>query len=139
MDKWDGYAVSRDRLYRRLLETRAPNPVVLSGDVHAHFGADLKLDFLDPRSQTVGVELTNTSITSNGDGSEVTGNWEQTRPDNPHIKYHSARRGYIACTATAKTLRADFRVLDRVTVPGEPVRTAGTLVIEAGKPGATLA
>ena len=34
MDKWDGYAASRNRLYARLRETKAPNPIVLSGDVH---------------------------------------------------------------------------------------------------------
>jgi len=139
MDKWDGYTASRQRLYARLLETRAPNPVVLSGDVHVHYGADLKLDFSDPRSATVGVEFTNTSITSGGDGAEVAATWEQIRPDNPHIKYHSARRGYIACTATPATMRADFKVLDRVTVPDSPERTGGSLVVEAGRPGASTA
>ena len=42
MDKWDGYAASRSRLFARLKETRAPNPVVLSGDVHLHYGSDLE-------------------------------------------------------------------------------------------------
>jgi hypothetical protein len=32
-------------------------------------------------------------------------------------------------------MRAEFRVLDRVTVPDAPVRTGGTLVVEAGRPG----
>ena len=32
MDKWDGYVAARQRLYGRLLETHAPNPIVLSGD-----------------------------------------------------------------------------------------------------------
>jgi alkaline phosphatase D len=135
MDKWDGYTASRDRLYRRLVETRTPNPVVLSGDVHQHYGADLKMDYLDPRSQTVGVELTNTSITSGGDGSDVSATWERFRTDNAHIKYHSSRRGYIACTATPAALRADFKVIDRVTVPDEPARTGGAFVVEAGHPG----
>ena len=71
MDKWDGYVASRQRLYARLKETKAPNPIVLSGDVHVHYGADLKLDFENPRSETVGVEFTNTSVTSGGDGAEV--------------------------------------------------------------------
>ena len=123
---------SRQRLYARLHETRAPNPIVLSGDVHVHYGADLKLDFTDPRSATVGAEFTNTSITSGGDGADVGATWEQIRPDNPHIKYHSARRGYIACTATPALMRADFKVLDRVTVPDSPERTGGSLVVEAG-------
>lgn len=139
MDKWDGYVASRNRLYARLKETQAANPLVLSGDVHNHFGSDLKLDFANPESPTIGVELTNTSITANGDGSDVSPSWIQTRPDNPHIKYHSARRGYIACTATPQTLRADFKVLEKVTVPDLPVRIGGSLVVEAGRPGASTA
>ena len=139
MDKWDGYGAARQRLYARLRETRAPNPIVLSGDVHLHYGADLKLDFTDPRSETVGVEFTNSSITSGGDGAEVGATWEQIRPDNPHIKFHSARRGYIACTATPTGMRADFKVLDRVTIPDAAERNGGSLVVEAGRPGASTA
>ena len=135
MDKWDGYAASRQRLYAHLRDTRAPNPVVLSGDVHMHYGADLKMDFADLRSETVGVEFTNTSVTSGGDGADVSATWEQIRPDNPHIRYHSARRGYIACTATPAHLRADFKIFDRVTVPDAPERTGASLVVEAGRPG----
>jgi alkaline phosphatase D len=138
MDKWDGYAASRQRLYARLKETRAPNPIVLSGDVHVHYGADLKIDFENSRSETVGVEFTNTSVTSGADGAEVGATWERVRGDNPHIKYHSARRGYIACTATPTTMRADFKVLDRVTVPDAAERTGGSLVVEAGRPGASV-
>jgi len=135
MDKWDGYTASRDRLYARLKETNAPNPIVLSGDVHVHYGADLKLDYREPRSQTIGVEFTNTSISSGSDGAEVSAAWEQIRRDNPHIKYHSARRGYVACTATPASMRADFRVLDKVTIRDLPVKTGGSLVVEAGRPG----
>ncbi|HSC28655.1 MAG TPA: alkaline phosphatase D family protein, partial [Vicinamibacterales bacterium] len=138
MDKWDGYVAARQRLYERLRETKAPNPVILSGDVHVHYGADLKMDFEDPTSPTVGVEFTNTSISSGGDGADVSGNWEPTRGDNPHIKYHSARRGYIACTATPATMRADFRILERVSVADAPDRIGGSLIVEAGRPGASL-
>lgn len=138
MDKWEGYLAARNRLYARLKETRAPNPVLLSGDVHQHYGSDLKLDYLDPRSETVGVELTNTSISSSGDGADESDEWARIKGDNPHIKYHSGHRGYIACTATPATMRADFKILDRVTVRGRPVRTGGSLVVEAGLPGATI-
>jgi alkaline phosphatase D len=135
MDKWDGYVASRQRLYARLKETKAPNPLLISGDVHAHYGADLKVDFASPASETVGAEITNSSITSGGDGSEVAGNWEAIRPDNPHIKYHGNRRGYISCAATQATLTAEFKVVEKVSVPDQPIRTGGTLVQEAGSPG----
>jgi alkaline phosphatase D len=137
MDKWDGYSATRQRLFARLAEAKAPNPIVLSGDVHMHYGAELKRDFADPSSATVGVEFTNSSITSGGDGSEVAATWERLRPLNPHIKLHSNRRGYVSCTATQSTMRADFKVIDRVTTPGAPTRSTGALVVEAGRAGAT--
>ena len=59
------------RVYEQLKSSGAANPIVLSGDVHAHYGADLKMDFADEKSETVGVEFTNSSITSGGDGSDV--------------------------------------------------------------------
>jgi alkaline phosphatase D len=137
MDKWDGYVASRQRLYARLKETKARNPIVLSGDVHTHWGADLKLDFADERSETVGVEFTNTSISAGGDGSDVAVTWERMKGANPHVKYHSARRGYVSCAATRETMRADFRILERVSTPGLPAQTGGSLVVEAGRPGAS--
>jgi alkaline phosphatase D len=135
MDVWDGYVPARQRLYSRLKETRASNPVILSGDVHVHFGADLKMDYADPKSETIGVEFTNTSISASGDGADVAANWEQIRSANPHIRYHSARRGYIACTATPDTMRADFKVMERVTIPEAPIRIGGSLIVEAGRKG----
>jgi alkaline phosphatase D len=99
----------------------------------------LKLDYENPKSETVGVEFTNTSLTSGGDGAEVSGNWEAIRGDNPHIKYHSARRGYIACTATPQQIKAEFRVFDRVSVADAPERVGGALIVEAGRPGVSTA
>ena len=103
--------------------------------MHQHYGADLKMDFTDPRSATVGTEFTNTSITTGGDGADVGTSWEATRADNPHIKYHSNRRGYIACTATPETLRADFKIIDKVSMPDLPARIGGSMVVHAGRPG----
>jgi alkaline phosphatase D len=107
--------------------------------VHQHYASDLRIDFADPRSPIVGVEFTNSSITSGGDGTDVSADWEQVRGQNPHIKYHSNRRGYVACTATPSLMRADFRVVDAVRVPGAPLRTSGTMIVEAGKGGLTPA
>lgn len=135
MDKWDGYTAARDRLFARIVETRAANPVILSGDVHVHYAADLRRDFTRPESPVIGVELTNSSITSNGDGAEHAADWATLQQHNPHLRFHSARRGYIACTVTPSELRADFQVVDRVTTPGAPERTAGRWVVEAGRPG----
>ena len=102
MDKWDGYTPSRQRLYQPAeRDTKAAESDRAVGRrAHCTACADLKTGLREPRSATVGVEFTNSSITSGGDGSDVTAAWERMRADNPHITYHSNKRGYIACTAT---------------------------------------
>jgi alkaline phosphatase D len=135
VDKWDGYVESRNRLFAHLRDSKTPNPIVLSGDVHAHWCADLKADFRNPRSPTIGVEFTNSSVTSGGDGTDVQPTWEAMHRDNPHITFHGNKRGYVACTASAHAMRADFRIVDRVTVPNQPARTARSMIVEAGRPG----
>jgi alkaline phosphatase D len=135
MDSWNGYVPARSRLYSQIVETQAPNPIVISGDIHEHYAADLKQDFTNPASPTIAVEFTNTSITAGGDGQDVGGVWRQIKDDNPHIKFHSQRRGYISCTAAPATLRAEFKTFERVTVPDLPTRTTAAFVVEAGKPG----
>ncbi len=135
MDKWDAYTVARQRLMERLRETQAPNPVVLSGDVHLAYAAELKMDYRNPDSETVGVEFTGTSVSSSGDGSDVTADWDTVKGDNPHIKYHSARRGYTAFVTTATEMRAEYKIIDKVTVPNQPIRPGATVIATAGKPG----
>jgi alkaline phosphatase D len=139
VDKWDGYAESRKRLFTHLRDASVRNPIVLSGDVHTGWCADLKADFADPASPTIGVEFTNTSVTSGGDGTDTQPTWEAMRSDNPHITFHSNKRGYLACAATASAMQADFRVVDKVSVPKQPARTARSMIVPAGRPGSATA
>ncbi len=139
MDKWDAYTVARSRLMNRLKETQAPNPVALSGDVHLAYASDLKMDYRNPNSETVGVEFTGTSISSAGDGADVSATWETIKGDNPHIKYHSGRRGYTAFGVTQNEMRAEYKIVDRVTIPNQPIRLGATAVVVAGKPGISMA
>ena len=68
-DQWDAYRASRQRVLAGIHANGTPNPVVLTGDIHQHYAADLLLDFDDPASPIVGSELCGTSVTSGGDGS----------------------------------------------------------------------
>ena len=50
MDRWDGYPAAQTRLMSFLDRARPPNPVVVTGDIHSNWAADLKADFRDPAS-----------------------------------------------------------------------------------------
>ena len=129
MDMWDGYPAARARLLDALGE--CANPVVITGDIHTHWAADLKQDFSNPRSASVGVELVGTSITSGGDGEHVT-----TPPAaiqaNPHVHFFDNERGYVSVTLDRDLCRAEFRTVPFVTRPGAPLVTRATFVSEAG-------
>ncbi len=49
VDAWDGYQVARDRLMTFLADNSIANPVVLTGDIHSSWAADLKSDFTERR------------------------------------------------------------------------------------------
>ncbi len=134
MDAWDGYVASRDRILGGAI-ARGVAPVVLTGDVHRHYAADLKADFEDPDSPTVGVELVTSSVTSGGNGSDRTPATDTQLAENPHIRFASTQRGYVRARVSRQELRADFRVLPFVDQPNAPVTTRQSFVVDAGETG----
>ena len=136
MDAWDGYLGSRDRILGFIAERRIANPIVISGDVHNNWLADLKADFSDPDSPTVGTEFVGTSITSGGDGADTNPRAQGIVAENPHIKFFNGQRGYVRCVLTPESFRADYRVLPFVSRRGAPIETRASFVVENGRPGA---
>jgi len=135
MDKWDGYDATRQRLFQAMAELKTRNPIVLSGDVHTHWAADLHAVAEDPSSTIIGTELTATSITSGGDGSDGLAIWSKIQSDNPHIHHHSNHRGYLVSEVTNDLWRANFKAVDRITEPGHALRSERSVVIERGQAG----
>jgi alkaline phosphatase D len=132
-DGWDGYPAARARLVESMIAHRLANPIVIGGDVHAFYVADVKQDFDAPRSPTVASEICGTSITSQGPASarlEVLG------AANPHLKLADGRvRGYVAMTLAPSRAEADLRVVETVKQPGAAIRTLARVAIAAGRPG----
>lgn len=135
MDSWDGYVASRDRITRGWLAAGVRNPVVLTGDVHAHWASDLKLDYADPTSRTVGTELVCSSITSGGNGADSVPSDHPMLGINPHLRFYNNQRGFVRTKITNDQLKADFEVLPYVTTPDAPAYTRASFVIEDRVPG----
>ena len=136
-DGWDGYPAARQRLLDGVVQRKLGGVVVLGGDVHSHYVADLKADFNDPASTAIATEFCGSSISSLGIA--------QTRIDaarafNPHIRYgRSDQRGYMRFTLDARQLQAQIRVVDDALDPSSGITTAARFVVEAGRPGAVPA
>ena len=139
MDQWSGYEHARNRILNHLHDRRISNPVVLTGDIHSNWVADLKLKWFDQNSPTVGAEFVGTSISSGGDGADTQPAVEAYLPENPHVHFYNNQRGYVRCTVTPERWQSDYRVVPFVSKPGAPVQTRASFIVENGQPGAKKA
>jgi alkaline phosphatase D len=132
-DDWNGYPASRARLLRHIHDAKVENVAVLTGDIHAFFQNDLKLDFADPGSPTVAAEFVGTSVTSSSPPYDY---FMKAVRENPHIKFFDNRvRGYVSMDLTQKQCTARFQAVSDVKDPNATVSTLQTFVVEDG-PGA---
>jgi alkaline phosphatase D len=139
MDQWPGYVSERQRLIQFLSERQVRNPIVLTGDYHANWVNDLRLDDRRSNSPVVAAEFVGTSISSEGNGARFPKDWQAILAENPCVRFFNGERGYIRCTVTPDEWRSDFRTVPYVSRPGAPIVTRATYVVESGRPGAELA
>ncbi|MEP7300365.1 MAG: alkaline phosphatase D family protein [Caldimonas sp.] len=136
-DAWDGYAASRNRLLGVVAERKVPGVVVLGGDVHSNYVADLKADFDDPKAKVVASEFCGTSITSL---SLPQSRVDAALPLNPHIRFGRAdQRGYMSFELDAAQLRVRLQTVDNPLDPASGITTAARYVVDAARPGPVAA
>lgn len=133
MDKWDGAVAARDRLFAAAEAARLANLIVVTGDVHYNWAAELKKDFADEKSATLGVEFVATSVTSLGDGFDINDRFRALMRQDPHIKFFNGQRGYVRHVVTPQRWQADFQVLDKVSVPDGRLATRKSCIVENGR------
>jgi alkaline phosphatase D len=132
-DGWDGYPVARRRLLEGIAARRPANPVVIGGDVHSYWAAELKTDFDDLNSPVVASEFCGSSITSDGPAQTAI---DALLPENPHVKYARGDwRGYVRVEMRPAQLRADFRAMETVKVADAACNTIASFAVESGRLG----
>jgi alkaline phosphatase D len=133
-DGWDGYAAARARLLDALRGVR--NPLVLSGDVHTFYAAELARDATRPPSSDnplVATEFCGTSVTSS---SRPQARTEQYVAMNPHIKFgRSDRRGFMLLDITAERSTMLFQGLENVREKDSGIETLASFEVAGGRPG----
>jgi len=132
-DGWDGYPHARTKLLSSLVKSGAANPVILGGDVHANYVADIPADPATEGSAAVAAEFCGTSITSQGPDAKLVAG---IRDANAHIRHaDGSKRGYVLFDIDRDRLQAKLRVLDTVKRPDAAVSTDATFTVRAGVPG----
>jgi alkaline phosphatase D len=97
---------------------------------------ELRANYDKPDAKKIGVEFVGTSISSDGDGQDTFGNWnDRSRAENPHVLWHNARRGYVMNAVGPDEWKATYRVVPFVSRPDAPIQTAAEFITRNGKPG----
>lgn len=138
-DAWDGYAAERNTILGAAADRGVRNLVVITGDRHENYAADLRRNFSHAGSPVVGAEFTGTSLTSGGDGVDIYDHGRRLLTANPDLKFFNAQRGYVRVEVDQQLWRNDFRIVPYVERPGAPVFTRATYVVQDGVPGVTEA
>jgi alkaline phosphatase D len=129
-DQWDGYQPARDRVYD-IIKGNANNPpvnnvVVLTGDIHSSWAADLTQDPNNSNVATGGyngvtgdgsraVEFVATSITSPGLNDPTGSTAGFLRSVNPHFKFIDFnQRGYMLLDVTPQKAVCEWYFVDTV-------------------------
>ena len=127
-DGWDGYPAAR----RRLLDAVAASPVrdtlVLGGDVHSFWAANLERD-----RAVVATEFVGGSITSQGPAEARV---KAVLSHNPHLRYgRTGVNGYGLVALEPKSAQVAFRTVQSVKEVNSNISTLTRFTVEPGRPG----
>lgn len=132
-DGWGGYEPARQRIIDMMARrNRDVSSVVIGGDMHGFWAADVKADYAKPDSPTVAVEFVGGSITTMSFNYE---RFNRMLPDNPHVKWQDDRtRGYGLVEVTPQ--RMDVKMMNTATTwrRGVPFAPLKHYVVERGRP-----
>jgi alkaline phosphatase D len=148
-DQWDGYAPARDRVYDVLKgangQAKVDNVVVLTGDIHSSWAADITPDPNNPivaaggydpvtGDGSLAVEFVGTSVSSPGIDADTTGAIANSlKPANPHFKYINLnRRGYMVVDVSRDRAVAEWWYVDTVAAPSNVETFAVAFETRAG-------
>jgi len=132
-DAWNGYPAARARLVETFVRLKTPNPIILSGDIHAFLVNDVNARATDLDSAVVATELVTSSISSQGQSQQTFDTWTAKNP-NVHFG-RSDLRGYIRATVDADGLRADLVAVDDATRADSATHVLASFDVENGRPG----
>jgi alkaline phosphatase D len=135
-DGWDGYPMARQRLFEALAKSGAANPLLLSGDVHTFYAAELRGDFykaVSSANPVIATEFCGTSVTSS---SRPQARTQEYVDMNPHIKYgRSDKRGFMLMEVTPAHTVTNFVALEDVRDAGTAAAVVASFTVNAGRPG----
>lgn len=118
-DQWDGYPAERNKLYNHLEDNEIDNVVVLTGDIHTTWAADLPKSMFDYNPQTgeksLAVEFVTTSVTSQSAPFPIPAAVDIITTFLPQFKHVDlSRKGYTLLDITDEKTQGDFITVNTI-------------------------
>ncbi len=145
-DTWDGYQAARLRLLDFIESQQINDVVVLTGDIHSSWAAELAKNPYDINQYNaltakgaLAVEFVTSSVTSPSiplvGVQQIVGDAAQLlRVENWHIKYIDMKnRGFVKLTITHQQVKADWYHVPIVSTRNNFVQKARTFIVKQGK------
>jgi len=145
-DQWDGYEPARNRIYAGIqgdaANPKVNNVVVLTGDIHSSWAADLHPNPYNPAlydkatgAGSLAVEFVGTSVSSPGVDTDTSGSVAGAiRFYNPHFKYvQLTRRGYLLMDVNRDRVVGEWWYVDTVASPSSVETFATAFEVRTGE------
>lgn len=124
-DAWDGYQAERQQIIDALRASSIQNVVVLTGDVHSSWAADITDDPNNPLAYnpatgegSVAVEFVTTSVTSPF-AIDIPEGQQAFLANNPHIRYTDwDEKGYLLLNLSSAAAIGEYWYVSEHTTPG---------------------
>ena len=124
-DAWDGYQAERQQIIDALRASSIQNVVVLTGDVHSSWAADITDDPNNPLAYnpatgdgSVAVEFVTTSVTSPF-AIDIPEGQQAFLANNPHIRYTDwDEKGYLLLDLSSTAVTGEYWYVSEHTAPG---------------------
>jgi hypothetical protein len=140
--QWDGYPDERRALFQFLAHEAIADVVVLAGDLHSSWAAELTLE---PKRHgaTVGVELVTPSVTARSFAEQLAPPVPGSRAllrrviarQNPHLRFFDLERhGYLVVDVDRDRVQAEWWHVDTVTERSAGERLAARWLVRHGEP-----
>ena len=135
MDAWDGYPASRDRVTQGWVDAGVRNPVVLTGDVHAHWASDDYTDCDDPAPPSSAPSCLPARSPPAGTATTSRPAQHPWAAWNPNLQLLDQPARLRLHDDHARRVTADFRCVPGVTRPGGEGFTRAQFVVDDGVRG----
>ena len=132
-ESWDSYVAARNRILKHIVDKGVGNPVVLTGDMHSSWAANLETNFNDTsHTDVIGCEFVSTSISS-GLGSGWDSTYKKALPYNKHVTYYDGRNGgYVLCKVNPEYWQSDYYLAGSLSSGGASVSRVASWYVQAG-------